>query len=118
MLGGSFLTVHTERLLIAPAGARPPVHADLDLFFRYDREMETVDGVNAAAPHLGGCSGASIWEYREPEDMLWWNAEQCLKIVGVQSAFNPSKEYFRGKSWEYVARMIEPIRVGNVKLTN
>ena len=118
LLGGSLLTVHTERLSKTPVHATLPVHDDLDLFFRYDREMETVDGKMHAAPKLQGCSGASIWEYSEPDGMRWWTAEQCLRIVGVQSSFLGKKEYFRGKSWTYVASMIERILAGNTVRTN
>jgi hypothetical protein len=70
--------------------------------------MTRGDGVTIKAPHLGGTSGASIWEYREPAGMAVWTPEQCLKIVGVQSAFLEGR-YFRAKSWAAVLEIMRQV---------
>ena len=107
MLGSTLLTLHTGRLAEVPAQADLPVHPDLDLFFHYEPTGETLNGDTEAVPKLPGCSGASVWEYREPENMLFWTPAQCLRIVGVQSGYKPSAGYFRAKSWKYVRSMLE-----------
>ena len=40
--------------------------------------------------------------------MAVWTPEQCLKIVGVQSAFLEGK-YFRGKSWAAVLEIVRQV---------
>jgi hypothetical protein len=107
LLGSTLLSLHTWRLPEVPAGAKPPIHPDLDLFFRFEGEAEGLDGSTAEVPHLGGCSGGPVWEYREPAGITFWTVEQCLSLVGVQSAFKPSSNYFRAKSRIYVREMIE-----------
>lgn len=107
LLGGSLLTFYTERV-DAPEDTSDPAVDDLDLFFRYDREVLTTAGEEMKAPHLRGCSGASVWEYSEPQGMLFWTPEQCLKIVGLQASFKPGR-WFRAKSWAYVHEMIRRI---------
>jgi hypothetical protein len=111
LLGGSLLTLHTDRLAEVPDGAKQPVHPDLDQFFRYGPEGEMIDGSMRKVPKLEGCSGGAIWQYREPSDMLFWNAEQCLRIAGIQSGYFSSKGYFRAKSWTYVRAMIDKMVV-------
>jgi hypothetical protein len=106
LLGGTLLTLHTERIVDTPKNATEPVHPDLDLFFRYEREGQTLDGGKDIVPKLHGCSGASVWEYSEPADMIFWSAEQCLTVVGVQSAYSQPRGYFRAKRWAYVQDMI------------
>ena len=106
LLGGSLLTLHTDRIVDVPKDATKPVHPDLDLFFCYEREGQTLDGTTNAVPKLHGCSGASVWEYSEPSGMMFWNPEQCLKVVAVQSAYSESRRYFRAKRWAYVRDMI------------
>ncbi len=112
LLGGSLLSVYTERLEEVPAGAKEPVHGDLDLFFSYEKELLDLQNQSVTAPHLGGCSGASVWEYREPPGNEFWLPERCLAIVGVQSDFFQKGEYFRAKSWAYVADMIRRLSAG------
>lgn len=107
LLGGSLLTLHTERLLAPPKGVQTSAATDLDLFMRYDQTGFTFDGGTAAVPKLPGCSGAPVWEYREPEDMVFWNAESCLKVVGVQSSYMDKKGFFRAKHGKYVRAMIQ-----------
>ncbi|MER8632727.1 hypothetical protein NKH55_23590 [Mesorhizobium opportunistum] len=109
LLGSSLLSLHSGRLPEVPPKAEPPVHPDLDLFFEFAKEGEILDGTKGDIPHLGGCSGGPIWEYREPQGMAFWTPEQCLRFVGVQSAFNPSAGYFRAKSWTYVRSMIDEL---------
>jgi hypothetical protein len=111
LLGGSLLTLHTERLAQLPRSVVTSASSDLDLFFRYEQEAETIDGKTMAVPKLPGCSGASMWEYREPPDMRFWNAEQCLHIVGVQSSYFDKKGYFRVKRWSYVRAMIDKLLI-------
>lgn len=104
-IGGSLLTTYSNRILEIPEGARPPVHPRLDLFFYYDLEVTKSNGATIKAPHLGGTSGAPIWEYREPAKTWVWTPEQCLKFVGVQSAFLEGR-YFRAKSWAAVLEIL------------
>lgn len=66
-IGGSLLTVFTQRMPNIPKEAERPVHPALDLFFFYGIEAPTLDGKIAPTPHLRGASGASVWEYHEPE---------------------------------------------------
>lgn len=107
MLGSTLLTLHTARLEEVPAQADQPVHPDLDLFFHFGAEGETLAGETGDVPALPGCSGASIWEYREPDNMTFWTPSQCLMIVGVQSTYKPKAGYMRAKSWAYVRTMLE-----------
>jgi hypothetical protein len=105
LIGGSLITAYTERVLPIPPEAEPPIIPNLDLFFHYDAQAIDLKGKAIATPHLGGCSGASIWEYREPKGILFWTPEQCLHIVGVQSSFRRGR-YFRGKSWAAVLEVL------------
>lgn len=109
LLGSTLLCLHSWRLSDTPAGAQQPVYPDLDLFFRFEEQGEVLTGEIDAVPHLGGCSGGAIWEYREPTDMLFWTVEQCLRFVGVQSSFNRSSKYFRAKSWTYLRSCMEKL---------
>ncbi|MER9732772.1 hypothetical protein [Mesorhizobium sp. M0217] len=109
LLGSSLLSLHSRRLTEVPPEAEQPVHPDLDLFFEFAKEAENLDGTTGDVPHLGGCSGGPIWEYLEPQGMGFWTPEQCLRLVGVQSAFNPSAGYFRAKSGIYVRFMIDEL---------
>lgn len=113
LIAGSLVTAYTERLPEVPEGAAIPVNSDLDLFFNYDVEALDVEGNPIATPHLRGTSGASVWAYREPEDMRVWSPESCLKIVGVQSSFLRGR-YFRAKSW---AAVMETMRQIDQKLS-
>jgi hypothetical protein len=106
MLGGTLFTMYTEGLRKPPGDVEDPVVEGLDLFFQYERETEDLEGRSATAPKLHGCSGASVWEYREPENMSVWTAEQCLKVVGVQASFFGKGKWFRAKDWSYVRKMI------------
>ena len=109
LLGSTLLSLHSWRLPEIPEDARQPVHGDLDLFFRFDEEADQLDGTAGKVPHLGGCSGGPIWEYQEPKGVVFWTVEQCLRLVGVQSGFKPSSNYFRASSWAYVLSMIEKL---------
>jgi hypothetical protein len=105
LIRGSRIIAFTQRMTEAPADAEQPVHSALDLFFHYDSEGTQITGTEIATPKLGGCSGASIWEYREPQGSPVWTPEQCLKIVGVQSAWLKGK-YFRANSWAAVLEIL------------
>ncbi len=72
LIRGSRLIAFTQRMNEPPADAEQPVHPALDLFFRYDEEAIKITGTAIATPNLRGCSGASIWEYREPEGVSFW----------------------------------------------
>lgn len=109
LLGSTLLTLHTARLEYVPVQADKPIHPDLDLFFHFEAEGETLDGETLDVPTLPGCSGASIWEYREPDNLLFWTPSQCLRIVGVQSSYRPKAGFMRAKSWKYVRSMLERI---------
>jgi hypothetical protein len=97
MIRGSRIIAFTNRISEVPADAEQPVHPALDLFFHYDEEAIQITGTAIATPNLRGCSGASIWEYREPQGVSFWTPGQCLRIIGVQSAWLKGK-YFRAKS--------------------
>jgi len=103
-IGGSLLTVFTQRMDI-PKEADRPVHPVLDLFFFYPAEAPTLDGEIVQMPHLRGASGASIWEYREPANDAFWAPARVLKAIGVQSSFREGC-YFRVKSWAAVLMML------------
>ena len=109
LLGGSLLTLHTKRLASPPPAVAKSVSTDLDLFFRYEQEAETIDGKTIAVPKLPGCSGASMWEYREPPNMRFWNADQCLRVIGIQASYMDKKGFFRVKRWSYVRAMIDKL---------
>jgi hypothetical protein len=104
-IGGGLLTVFTQRLIDIPKEAEAPVHPALDLFFFHETQAPTLDGKIAQLPHLGGTSGASVWEYCEPERDALWVPERVLRAVGVQSSFRPGR-YFRVKSWAAVLKML------------
>jgi hypothetical protein len=111
LIGASLITAYTERMSMPPAEAEHPIDPRLDLFFRYNREALDVDGKTIKTPDLHGCSGASIFEYRESDVIQFWTPEQCLKIVGVQSSFRRG-DYFRGKSWDAVLELLRRTDVG------
>lgn len=106
LIGGSLVTAYTERMREPPEGAEQPLNPALDLFFHYDAEAIDTAGATIATPRLGGCSGASVWEYREPNGIIFWTPEQCLKIVGVQSSWFRKGQYFRAKSWAAVLEIM------------
>jgi hypothetical protein len=105
MIRGSRIIAFTNRISEVPADAEQPVHPALDLFFHYDEEAIQITGTAIATPNLRGCSGTSIWEYREPQGVSFWTPEQCLRIIGVQSAWLKGK-YFRAKSWAAVLEIM------------
>lgn len=107
LIGGSLVTVYSERLPYIPQNAMKPVDPRLDLFFNYEDTATGTDGVELITPHLGGTSGASIWEYRDI-GTTFWTPQTVFKIVGVQSAFRKG-EYFRANSWEYVWEILHAI---------
>jgi hypothetical protein len=90
---------------VIPKEAAVPVHPALDLFFFYPAEAPTLDGKIVRMPHLGGTSGASVWEYREPGGGTFWSPSRVLRAVGVQSSFREG-QYFRVKSWAAVLKML------------
>ena len=104
-IGGSLLTVFTQRMPDIPQEAALPVHPALDSFFFYPAEAPTLDGKMVEMPHLGGTSGASVWEYREPVNDAFWAPARVLRAVGVQSSFRKGR-YFRVKSWAAVLKML------------
>jgi len=107
-LGGTLLSAYTERMPQVPAEAKKPVDERLDLFLHYDKEATDINGEVIQTPELGGVSGASIWEYREPPAGQLWTAEAALKIIGIQSASLKDK-YARAKRWEFVMEMLGEI---------
>lgn len=113
LLGGSLLTLHTERLAALPQGVQISEADDIDLFLRYDQTGLNIDAVATAVPKLPGCSGAAVWEYSEPDGMVFWRAESCLKVVGVQSSYFDKKGFFRAKRGKYVRGMIEKMLAGD-----
>jgi hypothetical protein len=114
LIGGSLITAYTERLPEIPENAEKPVHPELDLFFYYDVEATGIDGKPLATPHLGGTSGASVWEYREPDRGTLWTPERAFKIVGVQSSFRKGN-FFRAKTWSFV---VEIFRKADTRLAD
>lgn len=105
LIGGSLIAAYSERMQEIPEGAEKPIHPELDLFFFYDLEATGIDGKQLATPHLGGTSGASVWEYREPDRTTFWTPERAFKIVGVQSSFRKG-DFFRAKSWRFVLEIL------------
>lgn len=108
---GRFLTVFSSRLTSLPSGAEKPVDLNLDLFFKYATEAETLDGRIVKAPELPGLSGASIWQYKDIQVDQVWTPESSVRIVGVQSAYAKGK-YFRGKNWHAVASVLRSSQLG------
>lgn len=108
LLGGSLITVYTDRIVEIPSEATAPVHRDVDLFFTYDSKLVKSDGEILSAPNLRGCSGASIWQYIKSEDAGLWTAQKSLRIIGVQSAYRKGK-YFRGIAWHYVLEIFKKL---------
>lgn len=104
-IGFGLITVFTQQMPNIPQEAAPPVHPALDLFFFYPAEAPTLDGKMVQMPHLGGASGASVWEYREQADDAVWAPARVLRAVGVQSSFM-ERRYFRVKSWAAVLKML------------
>ena len=104
-IGGSLITVFTQRMPDIPPEATPPVHPALDLFFFYPAKAPTLAGEMAQMPHLGGTSGASVWEYHEPGNNAVWAPARVLRAIGVQSSFREG-QYFRVKSWAAVLKML------------
>jgi hypothetical protein len=105
LIGGSLITAYSERMPEIPESAKRPVIPDLDLFFHYDVQATGIDGKPVATPHLGGTSGASVWEYREPDRNTLWTPERAFKIVGEQSSFRKG-DFFRAKSWRFVSEIL------------
>jgi hypothetical protein len=107
VIGGRPITIVTERIP-SPSTAKAPVHPVLDLFFHYGLDAPDIDGETVTIVHLGGVSGASVWEYRKPSHGSLWFPGQTLRVVGVQSAFLYEK-YFRAKSWDMVLQMLKQV---------
>ncbi len=105
LIRGGRIIAFTGRMPEPPENADQPLHPALDLFFFYDAEAVHLTGTTIATPDLRGCSGASIWDYREPPGISVWIPEQCLKAVGVQCSFRPG-QYFRAKSWAAVLEIM------------
>ncbi len=105
LIGGSLISAYTERIQEIPEHASKPVHPELDLFFNYDSKATGLDGKELQSPHLGGTSGASVWEYREPDRSAFWTPERAFKIVGVQSSFRKG-DFFRAKKWSFVLEIL------------
>jgi hypothetical protein len=101
LIHGRRIVAFTGRMPEPPDNADQPIHPALDLFFFYDAELVCFTKTTIKSPDLKGCSGASIWEYREPPGISVWTSEQCLRAVGVQCSFR-SGQYFRAKSWAVV----------------
>lgn len=114
LIGGSLMTAYSERMPNVPENAEQPVHPELDLFFYYDLEATGIDGKPLKTPHLGGTSGASVWEYREPAGNAIWTPERAFKIVGVQSSFRKG-DFFRAKSWTFVLEILRKADASLVK---
>lgn len=104
-IGFGLMTVFTQRMPDLPQDASPPIHPALDLFFFYPTEAPTLDGKMVQMPHLGGTSGASVWEYRERADDAIWAPARVLSAIGVQSSFREGR-YFRVKSWTAVLKLL------------
>ena len=107
------LTVYTNRTIGIPKEADLPVDKDLDLFFEFNTETETLDGVTKSTPKLQGTSGASIWEYVSVGKEEIWTPERSLRVVGVQSMYR-HKKYFRAASWTMVVKALSKIDPGLV----
>jgi hypothetical protein len=107
ILGGRLLSFYTERLERPPALASfldQPHDPQVDLFFKYSATgMLMSTGEDKETPALPGASGASVWEWREPEGNGLWTPEAVLKVVAVQSSWsNQSKKWFRATGWQVV----------------
>jgi hypothetical protein len=106
-LGGTLLSLYTERMADLPAEAKPDPDPRIDMFFHLDEEATKLDGSMAKVPKLPGVSGASIWE-ASPISSAIWTPQGFLKIVGVQSAYRPGK-YIRAINWLGVAEIFRKI---------
>jgi hypothetical protein len=104
LITGKPATAITNRIPI-PTNADPPINPALDLFFRYGPGASDLSDKNVSVPPLRGVSGASVWEYREPENTTVWAPAGCLRAVGVETSFREGS-YFRAKSWEMVLEML------------
>jgi hypothetical protein len=105
---GSLMMVYTARMGDIPSDADPPVDGRLDLFFHHSTNATGIDGKPSLTPHLGGTSGASIWQYYERPDRPVWMPETSLRIIGIQSSFRKDR-FMRAKSWEFVVAMLRKI---------
>ncbi len=97
LLGGTLVTIFTEIMRELSPEVRPEPDPGIDLFFHLDEEGEQVDGSMANVPALQGMSGASVWKVLPNENAIW-TPESALRIIGVQSAYQPAK-YFRAINW-------------------
>lgn len=104
ILGGRLLTFYTERLEHPPdlASFRVRPHdPKIDFFFKYDvAAMLVSNGEDGKTPALPGASGASIWEWHDPQEGVHWTPELVLKVVAVQSGWNErTSKWFRATGW-------------------
>jgi hypothetical protein len=104
---GQFVTAFTQRLPVVPPQAKKPVIEDLDLFFDYGHQAQSLEGETVLTPELPGVSGASIWEITHPTSTIW-SPDQNVRVVGIQSAFRHSN-YIRAKNWWAVAMVLEQV---------
>ena len=107
LLGGRLFSFYTERLEPRPALASfrdRPYDPQIDLFFKYGESgMLVSTGADGDTPMLPGASGASVWEWREPEGKGLWTPEVALKVVAVQSSWSrETKKWFRATGWQVV----------------
>lgn len=111
LLGGRLFSFYTERLERVPELASfrdRPYDPQIDLFFKYDETgMLVSTGADAATPTLPGASGASVWEWREPQGTGLWTPALALKVVAVQSSWSEeTKKWFRATGWQVVFNML------------
>lgn len=107
---GRFLTAFTQRIPEAPDGALKPICADVDLFFDYGHEAQSLAGESITTPQLQGVSGGSIWELVQPTSTVW-SPDQNVRVIGVQSSFRHS-DFIRAKNWWAVAKVLESVDEG------
>jgi hypothetical protein len=109
LLGGSLVTVYTDRLENVPENAKPPVDLRFDMFFYYDETAETLDRKPINTPRLPGVSGASVWQYEPRVTNKVWTPESAAKVIGVQKSFihrGLHGGFFRATNWQAVAEIL------------
>jgi hypothetical protein len=107
-VSGSLIMAYTTRLDEVPSDAEGPIDERLDLFFHHATNAADMHGRPSLIPHLGGTSGASVWQYYEPPGQSVWAPETSLRIVGVQSSVLKDR-FIRAKSWEFVMAILRKI---------
>ncbi len=105
-IGGTLVTIYTDKLYEWPENADPPPDTRFDLFFYYGRSAEDRQGYQAELPRLNGISGSPVWQYEPEGGAPSCAPESVVKVIAIQTGYRYG-EYIRATDWRVVAKMLK-----------